>query len=85
MLNALLGLKAEEMVKGFEHERAKFVALSEEDLEQVKIESTNSIEITDFVELAQIDPKYFLESQNGYALLHPVLVWRQEVQRDPSA
>jgi DNA end-binding protein Ku len=76
-------VKAEEIVKGFEHEKGKFVVLSEEDFEQVKIESTNSIEITDFVEQAQINPKYFykpyfLEPQKGgekgYALLHRALV-----------
>ena len=48
----------------------------------MKIESTHSIEITDFVELAQINPKffykpYFLEPQKGgekgYGLLHRAL------------
>ena len=76
-------VKAEEIVKGFEHEKGKFVVLSDADFEQVKIESTNSIEITDFVEQAQINPKYFykpyfLEPQKGgekgYALLHRALV-----------
>jgi DNA end-binding protein Ku len=76
-------VKAEEIVKGYEHERGKFVVMSDEDFEQVKIESTNSIEITDFVEQRQINPKYFykpyfLEPQKGgekgYALLHRALV-----------
>src|SRR3954467_15244235 len=75
-------VKAEDIVKGYEHERGKFVVISEEDFEKVKIESTNSIEITDFVEQAQINPKYFykpyfLEPQKGgekgYALLHRAL------------
>jgi DNA end-binding protein Ku len=48
----------------------------------VKIESTHSIDITDFVDLGQVDPKffykpYFLEPQKGgekaYALLHKAL------------
>src|SRR4051812_44740342 len=52
-------VKAEDIVKGFEHEKGKYVVLSEEDFEKVKIESTNSIEITDFVEQAQINPKFF--------------------------
>lgn len=76
-------VKADDIVKGFEHEKGKYVVLSEADFEQVKIESTNSIEITDFVEQAQINPKYFykpyfLEPQKGgekgYALLHRALV-----------
>ena len=70
---------SEEIVKGFEHEKGKFVIMSDEDFEKVKIESTNSIEITDFVEQAEINPKffykpYFLEPQKGgekgYTLLH---------------
>ncbi len=76
-------VKADDIVKGFEHEKGKYVVLSDADFEQVKIESTNSIEITDFVEQAQINPKYFykpyfLEPQKGgekgYALLHRALV-----------
>jgi DNA end-binding protein Ku len=48
----------------------------------VRIESTHSIDITDFVNLEQVDPKffykpYFLEAQKGgekaYALLHKAL------------
>jgi DNA end-binding protein Ku len=73
---------AEQIVKGFEYEKGKWVTLSEEDFEKVQIESTHSVEITDFVEQAQINPKffykpYFLEPQKGgekaYALLHKAL------------
>ena len=73
---------AEEIVKGFEYERGRYVVLSDEDFEKVKIESTHSIDITDFVDLHQVDPKffykpYFLEPQKGgekaYALLHKAL------------
>jgi DNA end-binding protein Ku len=50
--------------------------------EKVRIESTHSIDITDFVDLEQVDPKffykpYFLEAQKGgekaYAVLHKAL------------
>jgi len=73
---------AEQIVKGFEYEKGKWVTLSEEDFEKVQIESTHSVEITDFVEQVQINPKffykpYFLEPQKGgekaYALLHKAL------------
>lgn len=76
-------VKAEEIVKGFEYEKGHWVTLEEEDFEKVKIESTHSIEITDFVEQAQINPKffnkpYFLEPQKGgektYSLLYRALV-----------
>jgi DNA end-binding protein Ku len=73
---------ASEIVKGFEYERGHFVIMKEEDFAKVRIESTHSIDITDFVELEQVDPKffykpYFLEPQKGgekaYALLHKAL------------
>ncbi len=73
---------ADQIVKGFEYERDRYVVLSDEDFEKVKIESTHSIDITDFVDLEQVDPKffykpYFLEAQKGgekaYALLHRAL------------
>src|SRR5436190_9394422 len=73
---------ADQIVKGFEYERGHFVVLKEEDFAKVRIESTHSIDITDFVELGQVDPKffykpYFLEPQKGgekaYALLHKAL------------
>jgi DNA end-binding protein Ku len=73
---------ADQIVKGFEYERGRFVILKDEDFEKVKIESTHSIDITDFVDLEQVDPKffykpYFLEPQKGgekaYGLLHKAL------------
>jgi DNA end-binding protein Ku len=69
---------ADQIVKGFEYERGRFIVLKEEDFAKVRIESTHSIDITDFVDLTQVDPKffykpYFLEPQKGgekaYALL----------------
>ena len=74
---------ASEIVKGFEYERGHYIIMKDEDFAKVKIESTHSIDITDFVELEQVDPKffykpYFLEPQKGgekaYALLHKALV-----------
>jgi DNA end-binding protein Ku len=75
-------VKADEIVKGYEYEKGHWVTLKDEDFQKVKIESTHSVEITDFVEQAQINPKffykpYFLEPQKGgekgYALLHKAL------------
>jgi len=67
-----------EIVKGYEYEKGKWVTLTDEDFDKVQIESTHSIEITDFVEQSEIPAKffykpYFLEAQKGgekgYALL----------------
>jgi len=73
---------ADQIVKGFEYERGRYIVMNDEDFEKVRIESTHSIDITDFVDLEQVDPKffykpYFLEPQKGgekaYALLHKAL------------
>jgi DNA end-binding protein Ku len=75
-------VSADQIVKGFEYERGRYIVLKEEDFEKVRIESTHSIDITDFVDLEQVDPKffykpYFLEPGKGgekaYALLHKAL------------
>lgn len=73
---------ADQIVKGFEYEKGRYVVMKDEDFEKVRIESTHSIDISDFVEVEQVDPKffykpYFLEAQKGgekaYALLHKAL------------
>jgi DNA end-binding protein Ku len=75
-------VSADQIVKGFEYERGRYIVLKEDDFAKVRIESTHSIDITDFVDLTQVDPKffykpYFLEPQKGgekaYALLHKAL------------
>jgi DNA end-binding protein Ku len=73
---------ADQIVKGFEYEKGRYIVLSDEDFEKVRIESTHSIDITDFVDMDQVDPKffykpYFLEASKGgekaYSLLHKAL------------
>jgi DNA end-binding protein Ku len=73
---------ADQIVKGYEYEKGRYIIMSDEDFEKVRIESTHSIDITDFVDLDDVDPKffykpYFLEAQKGgekaYALLHKAL------------
>lgn len=77
-----------EIVKGYEFEKGKFVTITGEDLESVQLESTHTIEISDFVEQEQINPKffhtpYFMEAQKGgeksYALLHRALTETSKV------
>jgi len=73
---------ADQIVKGYEYEKGRYVVMKDDDFEKVRIESTHSIDITDFVDLEQVDPKffykpYFLEAQKGgekaYAVLHKAL------------
>ena len=48
-----------EIVKGYEYEKDKFVVLKDEDFKRVDLEATDTIDIVDFVDLAQINPMYF--------------------------
>lgn len=50
----------DDIVKGFEYEPGKFVIVTDEDLEKAKTEvQARTIEIVDFVNLAEIDPIYY--------------------------
>jgi DNA end-binding protein Ku len=55
----------EEIVKGFEYEKGKYVIFNEEELEAIKPETNKTIQILDFVDLTDIDPIYF---QKAYYL-----------------
>src|ERR687895_1269250 len=49
----------DEIVRGFEIEKGRYVPLEDEDLDRLDIELTHSIDICDFVDLDEIDPIYF--------------------------
>jgi len=71
-----------QIVKGYEYEKGKYVVLKDEDFERVDLEATQTVDIQDFVNVDEIDPMYFykpyyLEPQKGgdkaYALLRDAL------------
>jgi len=49
----------EDVVRGFEIEKGRYVELTDEDIDRLDIELTHSIDICDFVDLDEIDPIYF--------------------------
>jgi DNA end-binding protein Ku len=49
----------DEIVRGFEIEKGRYVELTEEDIDRLDIELTHSIDICDFVDLEEIDPIYY--------------------------
>jgi DNA end-binding protein Ku len=57
---------SDEIVRGFEIEKGKYVPIEDEDLDRLDIELTHSIDICDFVSLDEIDPIYF---RKAYYLL----------------
>lgn len=57
---------ADEIVRGFEFEKGRFVEVTDEDVDRLDVELTHAIDICDFVSLDEIDPLYF---RKGYYLL----------------
>ncbi len=71
-----------QIVKGYEYEKGRYVVLKEEDFQRVDLEATQTVDIQDFVDQEEIDPMffykpYYLEPQKGgdkaYALLRDAL------------
>lgn len=48
-----------DMVKGYEFSKGEYVTFSEEELKAIQQKSTESIDITEFVEGSKIDPVYY--------------------------
>src|SRR5256885_15607993 len=78
----------DQIVKGYEYEKGKYVVLKEEDFQRVDLEATQTVDIQDFVDLEEIDPMffykpYYLEPQKGgdkaYALLRDSLEQKKKV------
>ena len=78
----------DQIVKGYEYEKGKYIVLKEEDFQRVDLEATQTVDILDFVDLDDIDPIYFykpyyLEPQKGgdkaYTLLRDSLKQKKKV------
>jgi len=72
----------DQIVKGYEHEKGKYVVLKEEDFARVDIEATQTVDILNFVKIEEVDPlffykPYYLQVEKGgdkaYTLLHDAL------------
>ncbi len=48
-----------EIVKGYEYEKGKFVVLTDQDFKTAALEQSRTIDILDFVKQDEIDPRYF--------------------------
>jgi DNA end-binding protein Ku len=49
----------EELQKGYEFEKGRYVILSEEELDKIQVESNKVIDVTHFVADTEVDPLYF--------------------------
>jgi DNA end-binding protein Ku len=72
----------DQIVKGYEYEKGKFVALKDEDFKRADIEATQTVDIINFVDLKEVDPvlfykPYYTEPGRGgdkaYVLLREAL------------
>ncbi|WP_346731015.1 Ku protein, partial [Bradyrhizobium sp. 38] len=50
----------EDIVKGYQLEKDQFIEVSKEELEEIALESTRTIEIDEFVDKSDIDPRYLI-------------------------
>lgn len=73
----------DQIVKGYEYEKGKYVILKDEDFARVDVEATQTVDIIHFVRLDEVDPllfykPYYLEVGKGgdkaYVLLRDALV-----------
>jgi len=71
------------IVKGYEYQKGKYVVLTDQDFRRANIEATQTIDIVKFVEGSEITPIYFetpyylapqKRGEKGYALLRDILI-----------
>ncbi len=72
----------DQVVKGYEYEKDRYVVLGDEDFRRANVEATQTVDIVGFVEAAQIEPIYFetpyylaplKRGEKGYVLLRDTL------------
>lgn len=78
----------DQIVKGYEYEKGKYVIIKDEDFARVDVEATQTVDIINFVKLADVDPllfykPYYLEVGKGgdkaYVLLRDSLVKTKKI------
>jgi DNA end-binding protein Ku len=72
----------EDLVKGYEYAKGRFVVMTKEDFEAAAVEKTRTVDIIDFVEADEIDDRFFETpyylvpakgGERGYALLREAI------------
>jgi DNA end-binding protein Ku len=82
-------VESDDIIKGFEYERGKFILLDQEEIDALKLESKHTLELTRFVDESEIDPRYFERpyyllpdgemAEEGYAVLQRALAAAKKV------
>jgi DNA end-binding protein Ku len=73
----------DQIVKGYEYEKGKFIVLKDEDFKRVDVEAAQTVDIVNFVKIADVNPMlfykpYYMEVAKGgdkaYSLLREALL-----------
>ncbi len=73
----------DEIIKGYEYEKGKYVLLDQKEIDELKLESKQTIELVRFVDKEAIDPRYYERpyyllpdgdvAEEGYAVIQKAL------------
>jgi DNA end-binding protein Ku len=78
-----------DLVKGYEFEKDRYVLLEDDDFEQARIDTSSTLTINKFVDIASIDPIFFDTSYyvapDGEAGLDVFVVLREAIEKSASA
>ncbi len=81
-------IKSEDIVKGYEYDKDKYVVVTEEEIEKIKTEKEKSIQILHFAQLNQISPVYYNKTyqvapqaggEKAFELLRAALMEEQKI------
>ncbi len=81
-------ISSEDIVKGFEYDKDKYVIITDEEIEKIKTEKEKSIQILHFAQLNQISPVYYDKTyqaapepggEKAFELLRAALMAEQKI------
>ncbi|WP_277668391.1 Ku protein [Caproiciproducens galactitolivorans] len=81
-------LKSEDIIKGYEYDKDRYVVVSDEEIEKIKTEKEKSIQILHFAQLNQISPVYYDKTyqavpqkggEKAFELLRSALMREQKI------
>ena len=81
-------LKSEDIIKGYEYDKDRYVVVAEDEIEKIKTEKEKAIQILHFAQLSQISPVYYDRTyqavpdaggEKAFELLRSALMAEQKV------
>ena len=81
-------IRSEDIVKGFEYDKGKYVVITDEEIEKIKTEKEKAIQILHFAQLNQISPVYYDKTyqaapeaggEKAFELLRAALMAEQKI------